>query len=581
MKRLAGVLAILAFGLASCTGVPSSSAPQTIEALDTGGASNTPVPPPDLSGLGARDIVDRFIHATATSTGNPALARAFLTPEAAAQWPGSGPTATTATIIANDYTVSTENRNHTVTVSGRVLGTLSADGIYTPSLQGDGQGGAKVPFVFSIARFDSQFRIAKPPTGLLLTDDDFRDAYRQQQVYFYDLTGKTLVPDVRWTSLVDKQQLAEWLLAEIVNGPRSELQGALSADTMPAESDPRQIRVTLGAPTKIEIPGADLLPSDTRNQLAAQLSETLLETLAGGDITITDGGRPVRIPIVGGTVFAASDFASAIGPRPIVAEVYYLDGSGRIRDDAGKPLTGIDGSLAFSSFALGRAAPGEPLLVAGVTGTGSAARLSVGTAGRGGLHPAHLAGPLTRPAFVPGRSEVWIGSGGRLYRVLADAPAGSRPERVPLPGNGQILALRFSPEGSRIAIVIAGGDGRARLYVGSVVRAAGPPRIDKLQPISPHGVVVKDVAWLDPLKLFAIGWLAASQDSRTFETGVDGTDWTNSTTGLPSPPDAVAAATAASVWASAGGFVWKQSGTSWVSPGTTGQTPGTAPIYVE
>jgi Lipoprotein LpqB beta-propeller domain len=579
MKRAAGVLAVLALVVAGCTGVPASSAPQTVEAVDTGAGTGGPTVPPDLSGLGARDVVDGFIHASATASANPNLARAFLTPRAAAQWPGSDPA---ATIIANDYTVGTEDlRNHTVTVSGRVLGTLTGDGIYTPSLHAAGQGGERQPFVFDIGRVGSGYRIAQLHAGLVLTDDDFRKTYRQQAVYFYDLTGKTLVPDLRWTALVDKTDLAKWLLAQIVNGPRPEMQSAVTADTMPADSDPGQIGVSLGSPTTIDIPGSSQLPPGTRDRLAAQLSQTLLETLAGRDMSIADSGRPVTIPSVNGNVFAASDFTSAIGPAPLPSEVYYLQ-DGRVRDDSGRLLAGVDGGVSFSSVALGRAKPDTPLLVAGVTGTGARARLEVGTAQRGGLHPVALQGPLTRPAFEPGTSEVWVGSGSRLYLVSAGAASGARPVRVPVVGGGgQIVALRLSPEGARIAIVIAGGDGRNQLWVGSVVRGGGPPRIDKLVPISPDGVDVTDVAWLDPLKLFAIGSLAGSQDPRTFETGVDGTDWTNARVGLPSAPDAVAAATGSSVWVSAGGFVWKQSGTAWLSPGPTGQTLGTAPVYLE
>jgi hypothetical protein len=180
---------------------------------------------------------------------------------------------------------------------------------------------------------------------------------------------------------------------------------------------------------------------------------------------------------------------------------------------------------------------------------------------------------------------VWVGAGSRLFRVDIDT---GRRRVYPVPilsGGGQIVALRLSPEGARIAIVIAGASGATQLYVGAVVRGAGQVRVDGLQqPISPVGVVVTDVAWLDAFKLFAIGYLADSQDPRTFETGADGTDWTNSTLGnLPAPgrPDTVTAATASNVWVSANGYVWKLSGTSWVSPGTTGQTVGSAPVYLE
>jgi hypothetical protein len=149
-------------------------------------------------------------------------------------------------------------------------------------------------------------------------------------------------------------------------------------------------------------------------------------------------------------------------------------------------------------------------------------------------------------------------------------------------GGGHIVALRFSPEGSRVAIVIAGASGASQLFVAAVVRGAGQVRVGRLEPISPDGVVLTDVAWLDPFKLFAIGSLAGSQEPRTFETGADGTDWTTSTIGnLPAQPNTVTAATGSNVWVSANGYVWTVSGTSWVSPGTSGQTVGTAPVYLE
>jgi hypothetical protein len=145
-----------------------------------------------------------------------------------------------------------------------------------------------------------------------------------------------------------------------------------------------------------------------------------------------------------------------------------------------------------------------------------------------------------------------------------------------------VLSVRLSPEGSRVAMVVSGAGGSAQLYIGSVVRGAGAVSIDGLVPISPQGVVVRDVAWLDSFKLFAIGYLVGSQDSRTFETGADGSEWTNQTIGnLPSPPDTVTASTASNVWVSANNYVWQQSGSSWVSPGPTGQTPGSAPVYLE
>jgi hypothetical protein len=292
---------------------------------------------------------------------------------------------------------------------------------------------------------------------------------------------------------------------------------------------------------------------------------------------------PVEIPAVGGTHFSASDFPAALGPRAPDPAVYYLV-NGLVHTEDGKPLSGPlgNGRYFLTSLAVGRPRAAGPLLVAGVDGLGNTARLLVGTPS--GLKATGLQGQLSRPAFAPGLGEVWIGAGSSLYRVTTDG-TNSKSISVPIPavsGGGQVVAVRLSPEGSRIAIVVSGAKASsAQLYVGSIVRGAGQVRVDALQPVSPEGVVVRDVAWLDSFKLFAIGFLSAGHDPRTFETGVDGTEWTNLGIGnLSPPPDSVTVTTAANVWVSSNGYVWKQSGTQWVSPGPTGQTPGRTPVYL-
>ena len=576
MKGLIAFLMGALVLLAGCTGVPTGGAPETVEPLASAPGSNIPRPA-NLDSTDARTIVTSFLDANASNTGNHNTARAYLTSKTSNRWSDD-----TATVIANDKTIGTyDAHTKTVTVLGRVLGTLDANGIYTPSLQSVGSGGDKIPFVFRMTQLrNGQYRIAKLRAGLLLTDSQFRSTYQQHVLYFYDVADQALIPDLRWSPLEDKAQLAQWLISQLVAGPRTSLQNAVSLDTLPAGTDVRQITVTLGNPTTIEIPGSSQLDANVRDRLAAQLSETLFEPLAGRDMSITDGGRRVTIPRVGGDAFSASDFGTSTGPQAPASEVFYLSG-GRIHNEDDKLLPGaVDQGDLLSSVALGQVANTDPLLVAGVVGTDSSARLEVGTQ-HGGLQPTSVQGVLTRPAFVPGRAEVWIGDGASVYRVTV---GDGRPKVYPVPipavsGGGQVIALRVSPEGARVAIVVTGAGGSAQLYVGSIVRGAGPVRIGGVEQISPNGVVVKDVAWLDSVRLFAIGYFLRSQDSRTFETGVDGTEWANESPGLPNPPTTVAASTGATVWVSAGGFVWKQSGSGWVTPG--GQTAGTAPVYLE
>ncbi len=566
--------------VAGCTGVPSSSAPQTVEPLEASSPNNQSTIGPPLN-AGARSIVTAFLAANAIDATTHTAARSFLTSAASSRWSG-----TTATIVSDESVGTYSDTKHTLTVFGRVLGTLNADGIYTPQLDAQGEGGDRVPFAFTLAKVAGQFRIDQLHNGLLLTEDEFRTTFQQHVLYFYDGAEDHLVPDLRWSALDDRTQVAEWLLTQLVNGPRPELQNAVSTDTLPAQADARHITVTLGTPTRIEIPGSSQLAAGVRNRLAAQVSQTLLETLSGRPVQLTDGGTPVSIPRVSDDKFTASDFAAATGPTPPDPAVYYLsDSDGAIRTEDGKRLSGPlgSGSPFLTSIAVHRSAHTGELLVGAVEGSGPHAQLAVGSQSAG-LRTTSVIGELSRPAFAPGLDEVWIGDGPQVYRVTIGAKVGTT--KVPIPavsGGGRVLALRLSPEGSRVAIVVSGATAAsAQLYVGSIIRGAGQVRIDTLVPISPKGVVVTDVGWLDSLKLFAIGTFSGTTEGKTFETGVDGTEWTNNGIGnLAVAPDSVTVTTAANVWLSANGYVWKQSGSQWVSPGpSTGQTPGRKPVYL-
>jgi hypothetical protein len=576
-RRAVLFLTLLAMVLAGCTGVPSSSAPETVEPVQVGDGSAAQALPP--VGAGPRDMVGLFLEANATESLKHASARAFLTRTARGRWSDQ-----TATIVDNESIGTYDANKHTLTVTGQVEGTLNGQGIYTPSLQ-TGNGGARVPFVYGVVKEKGEYRIDPKRNGLLITGDQFKDAYQEHVLYFYDLAERYLVPDVRWSSLVptERQPIAAWLTGLLVGGPRPELQNVVSTNTLPAQANARGVTVKLGSPTEVEIPGSSQLDGGVRDRLAAQVAETLDQPLSGGSVSITDGGTPVAIPRTGGTTFSASSFPEATGPPQPPSNVYYL-ADGKVIDEDGKALSGPlgDGTNVLNSIAVARRTEIGGLAVAAVQGSGADARLLVGTQA-GGVRQTTVHGRLSRPAWAPGRAEIWIGqdstvklvtTNGRTWRVHSVAIP-------PTAGGGRIVALRLSPDGSRIAIVATGAEpGSAQLYVGSVVRGAGQVYVSSLLPISPRSVVITDVGWNSPLKLFAIGYLAASQDARIYSAGVDGSFWTSTGIGtLPAPPDSLTVTTYG-LWVSSDGNVWMQSGSSWVSPGASGQTPGAKPVYL-
>lgn len=573
------VLAVaVAATLTSCAGVPRSSTPQVVQTLPLGAPPQPAIHP--VPGESARDIVSNFLAANAADPKQHTSARQFLTEGAANRWSD-----TTATIVTDETIGTYRPGKPQVVVTGRVVGTLDGNGIYTPSRQRTGNGGARVPFVYGIKRVHGQYRIGLPVKGLLLTVGQFQAAYQSRALYFFDLSNRYLVPDPRWSALRGPS-LAEWLVSELAAGPAPELQNTVS-DSVPQQAASQQRFVEPGSPMKVEITGSSQLDSDARDRLAAQIGTTLNDAMPGQIFQITDGGAPVRIPAARNTQFDAGAFAANLGPPAPSPTVFYLH-AGRVVNRRGVPLPGPVNNGAhgdLTSVAVSRPWPTSELTFAAVAG----GRLLVGTQSAG-LVKTSVHGQLTRPAFVPGRDEVWVGDGGKLYRVVgAEAAPAHRPRvypvAIPQLGRGQrIVAVQLSPEGSRVALIVGQKGSRNQLYVGAVIRTAGQVHVDlSALPISPQGVSVSDVAWLEPLSLFAVGDLASNREPRIFNTNVDGSFWSDSPIGnLPSQPDSVTVVTGHVVWVSANGTVWYQSGgQQWTSPSASGETFGYAPTYLE
>ncbi|MDP9094699.1 MAG: hypothetical protein M3N95_17605 [Actinomycetota bacterium] len=570
--------AVVCGALSACTGIPSQSAPQVVVTRIGGGAqpsAQASTPAPDSP---ARTIVADFLDASAAPDVTHHTAREFLTADASTRWSDA-----TVTVIDSAFQISTFV-NGAVTVTARKIGSLNAAGTYTPDLQGDGGGDVPVPFVFGLKSVNGQWRIDTLPNGLILTSDQFDGLYTQRQLYFYDLAEQHLVPDPRFTQLTDPAALAGWLIQQLVTGQAPELQNAV-INEFPQQLDPRRVTFTLGSPSTIDIPGSSQLDAKALNLLAAQIATTLTQVSSIVDMKVVDAGRSITIPQAGGVKFSPADFPGAPAPAVASPSVYYISHAGGIVDEEGRPLPGAlgNGTYGLTSAAVAVVGGAPEQRLAGVTGSGDFGRLLVGTV-TSGLGKTCARGRLSRPAWAPQRDEVWVGDGTSVLRCGLDGKAAPVPVSLTSGSvTGSVTALRFSPDGSRIALVITASDGSAQVWVGAVVRNQAQVRIDSLQQITPQGVVIKDVAWNDALKLFVIGRVVSSGETNIFEVQVDGSLWTpRNIAGLPQAPDSITVAENQVAWVSAGQTVWVQRAGSWASPGpVNGQTNGTNPVYLE
>lgn len=577
------LLAVLAAALSSCTGVPTSSSPQTIQPVNVGGGPATEQAMRPTRGEFPYQLVNDYLQANTIEPGQHSSAKTFLTTAARSRWSDA-----TATILAERRVGTFDERTGTLTVYGKLYGTVDRDGVFT------GGNGSRVSYVFKLAREKREYRIAQisPVPGLLLTSDEFEQNYDKHSLYFFDNANRYLVAEPRWTDIggsadpsTDRSSLATWLLKRLIDGPRASLATAVSADTFPTQVDPNAASVDVQAITRIEVPGSSQLDPGARLRLAVQLGETLDDATSGNGMEITDGGKAVAIPSVSGGSFRASDFGKYLAPAAPDPEVFYLSGK-EVLTESGQPINGPLGRGVYplTSIALSRPDPIGPLVIAGVEGVGAAARLYVGPQTTG-PKPVDVTGVTARPSLAGARHEVWAAAGTKLFRVtITAAGAVGRTESVPLtqsPG-GVLRAVRVSPDGARIALVFATAAHNGQLFVGAIVRGSGPARIGPLDQINGPGTTIDDVGWLSPLKLYAIGHITGFPDGYTFDGNIDGTEWqSHLITSLASTPETVAVTPGATAaWLGAGGFVWKQDGSDWKPP-TGGQTPGSAPVYLE
>lgn len=573
-RRLAPLLAAVALLLCSCTAVPTSSSPTVVRSLDLNGAS-PPLTVTPQPGADARSIVEAFLDAGAANDPNHNSARSFLTAEEKNRWADS-------TITVVDHPFAGNLVQGKVTVRGQEIGTIDPTGVYTPALRGDGTGTGGVPVtqVFGMKQVKGEWRIDSLPNGLLISDAQF-EQYQQRFLYFFDASESRLVPDPRYTQLVDQRDLAVWLIAQLAQGPRGGL-----ATGLPDQTDPKRVQVEFppdsgSQPTRIEIPGSAQLDRANLNRLAAQIAGTLGQ-LALGQIEITDGANPVRIPAIGQSIFGTDELAGLFATTPPVSTLVYIR-DGAVLEESGRRLPGKVGTGVYglTSVAVTQRAGSNKLQIAGVRGSGKNEVLDIGTADQ--LVATKVHGELSRPAWAPLANEVWIGAGTDLCRVSA---AGGGCQVIPVDAaagkaSGIVTAVRLSPEGARVALVLTGPDGTSQVYVGAVVRTLTSARVTELAPITPQGISVTDVAWNDQLKLFTIGTDRSTGNFGVYEVQCDGSLWTpRGTTGLPGTPDSVTVAANSVAVVSTSGTVERQQASAW--EGLQGEeTRGTNPIYAE
>ncbi|MGR0320206.1 LpqB family beta-propeller domain-containing protein [Agromyces sp. ZXT2-3] len=478
LVRLAIAAAVVAAAFAGCASIPTSG---TVHQGDPE-ATEQPVDV-DILPRGPREdatqqqILEGFIDAAASPSGNYEIARQFLTPDFADEWESDA--ALSIDVLADrSYTQLGDDL-----IRMRVVpqASLSGNGQYIAA-------GSTEPVQLEY-RFeqdeDGQWRISLAPPGVLIDETSFGLVYRDYSLAFFDPQFRYIVPDVRWFAGRDSIQTS--IVRALLDGPVEWLApGVASAFPEDVELAQSTVPVTGGTAT-IDLAGAAFDNLRTIQLMQYQLEQSLASVRNVDDVSLTLNGVPLSAP-------DATDLPERtlrVDPRPVVYDgerFGYLSSSG----DQVAPIDGISDrvvALGPSGAALG-------------SGAAAAAVLA-----EDGVHlvPEGAESVLLDPR--DGLITPALDVDGVVWSVPADAPdelAWFTPEgasgQLAVPWNAdRIVSLQLSRDGTRLVALLVDGS-RTRLVAASVVRGDDGAPVE-LGPVTlelgASGGTPLDVAWLD------------------------------------------------------------------------------------
>lgn len=515
--RATGSVAVTALLLAvsACAGIPSSG-PVT-KVADDGGLGESTVrysPARPAKGASPQQIVRGYLDAMLAYPASSGTATAFLTPTAAKGWsPSAGVRVYSSaglsgpTLAAGDDGETTDKARSPVQIETRLVedARLDRQGHYTRRAR-------PAEITYRLERVDSEWRIANPQIGLLVSRKFFDDYFRPFNLFNFDRPGRRLVPDP--VHLLVGDQLATVLLTSLARGPAGSSAETVRTYVPPLDTLRPSVPVSDDGVADVEFTtDFSAMSESVRDHLSAQIVWTLRQVpdvsavrLAGATSVISgDGGAPQSVSSWGGYGPAlARGHAYAISDNRVV----------QIDDDVVKPVSGAWGRDARGAVSIGVSDDG----VAGVL----AGRNLVRITDRSGGDARTFAGSRFIPPRWDGEGNVWLldhrGTRTRVRLVTGDG--------IRTLGTGRLARLdvttfALSPDGSRYAVT-ARDAGGASIRVGWVERdrkdrilGLGDPTEIYTPAASP-----RSLSWSSGTE---VSYLAETQSGRqVFTTAIDG-----------------------------------------------------------
>ena len=496
-SRAIAALVLTALALAGCAGIPTSGpvvAGPAVDEVDPEYIVTPNGPAADADPLG---ILTGFMQAVRAPQSDYAVARQFLTPELALSWdPNAGVIIRSGPPIVSSSEAATDD-HPVIEYSFATPATVDTSGRYRASAM---VGNRTLEFAFT--QVEGQWRIAAAPNGIVLADTAFVQVFASYALYFFDPSGRYLVPDLRWFPA--RQSTPGLVVSALLAGPDDWIKHAVVTD-FPAGT-------TLGSRSVVVTGGraaVDLSPEVASASPAelGRMRQQIVATLDVADATITADGVPLAIE--------SSGQAAVIDPQP--------SGSLLLGTVSEFGHAGPDGIVTIPGISSAVVADGAHAVSLNPGQTAASYLAADGTVRRVSGDAVTVVD--SRPGLVaPSIDEYgWTWSAGAGSPLDAFDPGGTSAgiAATALPPDATVVSLAVSRDSTRLAVGLTSPAG-PRLLVFGIIRSDGVPTgLDPSLELPAPGAIAS-VAWVNDRSLVVIADSAGVRSARVVGIGGPG-----------------------------------------------------------
>jgi len=477
-RLIAGVVALV-FTLAACTEIPRSGDVESVGFDEVPVDSEVEFLPPGPSvGASQEEILLGFIAAGTAAQNNYRVARSYLSVPSQEEWNPNQ----VALIRAGEAQV-TEVDDVTLTYAVPVLASVDESGRYDQASTIGFQ-----DLTFEFVREGGEWRIEKPPPGIVLTELAFREAFSSFRLYYFSADYREVVPDVRW--FATRGDVLSKIVRGLIDAPTFWLNQGATVTAFPPGLGLVAPPVVIGGQARVDLTDG-LLETDEiqRQRIMQQLSLSLQQVpgVVGVDVSVNQIPLAIELPADDQVTLSTGRDARTMVLRG--RDFGYIQG-GRIEKIVGISDAVVERrpTIAFFSPLRQEAAVinGEGLWRIGATGSTT-------------FDPLDAREGLIRPT-IDSCGMLWsVGSTVGLdaiivYTVLGEADGID----VDLPLDSALVSLEIARDNTRVALLVQTETG-VRVLLAAVERdeSCMPQRFGDFVELAQLAGRAVDAAWVD------------------------------------------------------------------------------------